>query len=133
MAGPRRTSTLVRRRSAVIRRDRQGLTWTELVQRIDNDPCFNIHTADGKYWIDPFTGKKASAAKNNRVAALHHYFQTYPHWQKYPIKSMGELHFWRWVHFLTDHIRKEQRLRFFRADGDWLNPFTGHGTARCAG
>ena len=113
MAGPRRTSTLVRRRSAVIRRDRQGLTWTELVQRIDNDPCFNIHTADGKIFGSiRLPGKKASAAKNNRVAALHHYFQTYPHWQKYPIKSMGELHFWRWVHTFTDHIRKEQRLRF---------------------
>ena len=71
MATNRRTSTLVRRRSAIIRRDRQGLTWTELVQRIADDPCFDIHTADGKYWIDPFTGKRAAAAKKDRIAALH--------------------------------------------------------------
>lgn len=125
MAASRRTSALARRRSAIIRRDRQGLTWTELVQRIEDDPCFNIHTADGKYWIDPFTGKRAAAAKVNRVAALHHYFQTYPHWQKYPIKSIQELEFWRWVHFLGEHIRNEQRLRFYKVDGEWLNPFTG--------
>lgn len=125
MPTTRRSSSLVRRRSAIIRRDRQGLTWNELLQHIDTDPCFDVHTADGKFWIDPFTGKRAAAAKVDRAAALRHYFDSYPHWQKYPIKSIQELQFWRWVHYLNEHIRGEQRLRFFRSDGQWLNPFTG--------
>lgn len=125
MPTTRRSSSLARRRSAIIRRDRKGLTWNELLEHIVTDPCFDVHTADGKFWIDPFTGKRAAAAKVDRAAALRHYFDSYPHWQKYPIKSIQELQFWRWVHYLNEHIRGEQRLRFFRSDGQWLNPFTG--------
>ena len=95
------------------------------MQHIESDPCFNIHTADGKYWIDPFTGKRASAAKNNRVTAFHHYFQTYPHWQKYPIKSVQEA--WSFGAGCTSSptISVKSSACVFSKTGHWLNPFTG--------
>jgi serine phosphatase RsbU (regulator of sigma subunit) len=125
MATVRRSASLVRRRSAVAStRGPARLDLAALHHAIDTDPVFSVLTPDGHHWIDPFTGKRLQAVQD-LSQALRLYFQQQPHWQRYPVKAMEELQFWRWVHYLNDHVRSEPRLRFFKGDGAWLNPFTG--------
>lgn len=125
-------STQTGKRSSTFRRLKRGLTWEELLRHIDGNVLFQVQTLDNKFWIEPFTGKRVPLDGTPLPKLARRFYQSNDYWSKLPLKSFQEVNYWRWTHYLQDQIRVEQRLRFFRIDGAWLNPFTGkwHDTIR---
>jgi serine phosphatase RsbU (regulator of sigma subunit) len=111
-------------RSTAFRRVKRNLTWDQLVYAIDNDPIFRVTTHDEQFWIEPFTGKRVKLDGDLLQVARRHY-KAHDYWRKLALKTYQEVVYWRWMHFLQESIRQEPRLRFFRFDGVWLNPFDG--------
>ncbi len=111
-------------RSTHFQRVRRGLSWEELLHSIDHDRIFRVVTFDTRFWIEPFTGKRVGLTGDLTATAIAHY-KDHDYWKKLPLKSFQEVVYWRWTYFLQSHIKSESRLRFFRQDGSWLNPFNG--------
>ncbi len=91
------------------------------------DPLFSVWTLDRGHWIDPFTGTVVKAAFGDRSPGREHLLQNRP-WMKFALRTAPEIEAFRWAHLLKGRIAKDGRLRIFRKDGQWLNPFDGRWT-----
>jgi len=111
-------------RTSTFRRPKRGMSWNELVDRIENDETFRITSVDGRHWLEPFTGKRIRIT-GDLVSQVQDHYRDHDYWRKLPLKAFPELCYWRWLHHLQEVIRNEPRLRFFRGDGQWLNPYDG--------
>ncbi len=106
------------------------MTDVRLKQQLAGNPGWRILTVDGLNWIDPFTGTVVPAPFGFEEPALAWLRQHRP-WQREGLqvepKSLAELHFTRWVHWLKARLPDPEHswLRQFLPDGRWLNPFTG--------
>ncbi len=92
--------------------------------RLLNDPAFQVLTVDRRSWIDPYTGMLVPIAGGWQAAARDHLEITRA-WERpgdtLPLEALERQ---RWTQFVKDHIRADERLRYFKPDGAWLNPFT---------
>jgi serine phosphatase RsbU (regulator of sigma subunit) len=107
------------RAPAAVALDRQQINrW------LAQDPLFNVWTVDQNGWIDPFTGAVIKSTKNAIKLAKRHLLQNRP-WMKFGLRTMPELQVIRWTHHLQRWVEPDGRLRIFRRDGLWLNPYSG--------
>jgi len=107
------------RPSAAVAMDRQQINhW------LAKDALFNVWTIDQNGWIDPFTGAVIKSTHGIMKVAKRHLLQNRP-WMKFGLKTMPELQTIRWSHHLQRWVEPDGRLRIFRRDGLWLNPYSG--------
>lgn len=108
------------RAPAAVALDRQQINrW------LDEDPVFNVWTVDQNGWIDPFTGAVIkTGAKGGLKGAKRHLLKNRP-WMKFALRTMPEMRVIRWTHHLQRLVEHDGRLRIFRKDGNWLNPYDG--------
>ncbi len=110
------------------------MTDGRLKQQLAGNPAWRVLTVDGLNWIDPFTGTVVPAPFGQEEPALAWLRQHRP-WQRdgqeVEPKSLAELNFTRWVHWLKARLPDAEHgwLRQFLPDGRWLNPFTGEPVA----
>ncbi len=89
-----------------------------------HDSLFNVWTIEAGGWIDPFTGAVIKFQQNGHKAAKRHLLKNRP-WMKFGQRTMPELQAIRWANHLQRWIEPDGRLRIFRKDGAWLNPYNG--------
>ena len=97
----------------------------EEVERLLNEPAFQVLSLDRMLWFNPYTGKPVEAAFDWRETARDLLLSERP-WEVHPARSYRHMLALRWHHYLRNSIKFEARLRFFHPDGRWLNPFTGN-------
>lgn len=96
----------------------------ELLQLIDHDPRFAIHTVDGR-WLDPYTGEAIAAPQGLRNAALKR-MANRSDWRQRHTLGMGELAVRKHFYDLELVIPRDDRLRVIEtASGCWVNPYSG--------
>lgn len=102
-------------------------TWNAVTlrRRLKEDPAFQVMTAEGTAWIDPFSGTEVPAAFDTQKVALEWLLEHRPWTRRSAPMNQVDVMIRRWELFLRERIREERRLRMFRSDGAWLNPFTG--------
>jgi hypothetical protein len=107
------------RAGAAVALDRQQINaW------LADDALFNIWTIDQTGWIDPFTGAVIKSQHGSLKAPKRHLLKNRP-WMKFGLRTLPELQAIRWGHHLPRLIEMDGRLRIFRKDGTWLNPYDG--------
>jgi serine phosphatase RsbU (regulator of sigma subunit) len=92
---------------------------------VDEDPLFQVVTADGRHWIDPFSGEAVPVVGTVAKTVQARLAQD-PSWRTREPLSHGELQISRWRQQLAGSIPGDDRLRLFSTSGrGWLNPFSG--------
>ncbi len=107
------------RAPAAMAHDRQQIN-----EWLAKDQLFNVMTVDGGGWVDPFSGAVIRAREGGLKTAKRHLLKNRP-WMKFALKSMPELLVIRWAHHLQRVVEPDSRMRIFRKDGAWLNPYSG--------
>jgi serine phosphatase RsbU (regulator of sigma subunit) len=92
--------------------------------RLLHDPAFQVLSVDRRSWIDPFTGLLVPIAGAWQAAARDHLEITRAWERRDEPMSLEKLERQRWSQFVREHIRGDERLRYFKPEGGWLNPFT---------
>ncbi len=96
-----------------------------LIERLINDPLFQVMSVDRHHWICPYTGRAVDAAAG-RVAAARAYLEHSGVWRSLEPLTAQRLQVERWRHGLSRQLGSEPRLRLFSRQGrGWLNPYTG--------
>ncbi|MDA3963792.1 MAG: hypothetical protein PF961_23635, partial [Planctomycetota bacterium] len=104
---------------------RPGLLPSALIQRIGQDPVFQVATSDAGHWIHPYTGEAVAVIETVRKTAERS-LSVDGTWRDGEPYSLGELEILRWKHELVEAIPREERLRLFaKDDRGWLNPYSG--------
>jgi hypothetical protein len=106
------------------RRQAQTAQRQKVAKWLALDPRFQVRTIDGIGWVDPFTGAILVAPDDFAEVAKRHLIKNRP-WLRFALKSMDEIMVVAWAHHLQGLIATESRLRIFRRDGSWLNPYDG--------
>ncbi len=90
------------------------------------DPAFQVLSVDRTSWIDPYTGMLVPVpAHDGWQAAARDHLDITKAWENPgPPLTLEILDRQRWNQFVKEQIRVDERLRYFKADGSWLNPFT---------
>ncbi|MBA2482349.1 MAG: PP2C family protein-serine/threonine phosphatase [Planctomycetes bacterium] len=97
----------------------------QINQWLDHDPLFQVLTVDRMAWIDPFSGTILSAQTGHHREIARRHLQKNRPWLRFTLRTMEDLQGIRWAHYLRNALESEGRLRIFRKDGLWLNPFSG--------
>ncbi len=97
----------------------------QINQWLDHDPLFQVLTVDRMAWIDPFSGTILSAQSGQHRDVARRHLQKNRPWLRFTLRAMEDLQCIRWAHYLRNALESEGRLRIFRKDGLWLNPFSG--------
>src|SRR4051812_17356927 len=97
----------------------------QINQWLDHDPLFQVLTVDRMAWIDPFSGTILSAQSGQHREVARRHLQKNRPWLRFTLRTMEDLQCIRWAHYLRNALESEGRLRIFRKDGLWLNPFSG--------
>ncbi len=94
-----------------------------LLQSLAKDASFRVLTMDGLHWIDPYSGQTLAAPFGHQEIAKRHLLATRP-WLTLKPKSLKDLLYLRWLHYLQNQLEFIEHLRVFK-HALWLNPYTG--------
>ena len=103
--------------------ERLNQAWAKLDHHIGNNPLFAMMTFDKLNWIDPFSGEIVPAPFGTEEVARK-YFAEHDHWQRGQTKNANDMQIIRWLHWIRNNIRSDDRLRIFNPLGLWMNPVT---------
>ena len=96
-----------------------------IIERLVNDPLFQLLSSDRSHWICPYTGR-AVPATGGRIPAARAYLEHSAVWRSMEPLPAKRLHMERWRHDLSRNLGHEPRLRLFSRQGrGWLNPYDG--------
>ncbi len=96
-----------------------------IVDRLVNDPLFQLMSLDRSHWVCPYTGR-AISAHGGRLPAARAYLERSGVWRSMEPLQLRRLQVERWRHDLSTQLGREPRLRLFSRQGrGWLNPYTG--------
>ncbi|MHC5067708.1 MAG: serine/threonine-protein kinase [Planctomycetota bacterium] len=105
--------------------DPEELLRVDLHNKLGNNPVFQIQSADGLNWIEPYGGTLIPAPFDWQDVAFTWLLDKRPWEQGATTRSPAQMAVIRWFHHLTAQLRTDRRFRHLRMDGSWLNPYNG--------
>lgn len=99
----------------------------KIAAQLDQDPTFQVLTADRAHWVDPYAGSLVPVGQDGfRAAALAHWRESGAGKTPQEPMSLDQVQMVRWRYDLMRLLPVEPRLRIFgREELGWLNPYSG--------